>query len=275
MGLIFLIVEENRIIGPVSLVENNMRSRTALLVLLLPLFVQVLTAGPVLWPIEGSASFIGGIYGTWDFTFTSGPADLHLQQITIDLGPTNVRFDTAPGGFGSLTSLAIGNYLGTDASTGLAEILPGPGAVLDGGQLLTFRFDDFTVGRTFHFTGDVDNPDPTLIPLNDCSGLRPLARAICNLQNVGITAQNDARRAAASLVTAQQFDGARVTYSFGGPGFYASEFTGDFGPAGGLRIFGSASSFANNVQAIPEPATFVSLAIGMLLLGRLRRRRER
>lgn len=250
-----------------------MKLRWALLVLTLSCLVQVLTAAPVLWPVEASASFTGGVYGTWDFGFTAGPATLQLLRITIDLSPTNVRFDTASGGFGSLTSRDIGGYQGTDAITGLSGILPGTGVTLDGGQLLTFQFDNFTVGESFHFTGDVDNPDPTLDPLRDCSALRLLARAACVLQNVGITAQNDGRLAVASLVTSQQFSGALVTYEFGGPGFYTSDFTGTFEPAGGIRIFGSAGSIGSQVQAVPEPATFVSFAAAILLLGYFRRRR--
>ncbi len=251
-----------------------MKLKIALLMLILPLFVQTLAADS--FPVGASATFGGGIYGTWDFAFTSGPADLYLQQITIDLSPTNVRFDTAPGGFGSLTYLDVGGYEGTDATTGLYQILPGTGAVLDGGSLLTFDFNDFTAGDTFHFTADVDNPNPTLTPLQDCSGLRPLAKAACLAQNAAITAANDARLAAAQLVTAQEFGGATVTYTFGGPGFYTSEFTGAFSPDGGLHIFGSSSGVLDSVQATPEPATCVSLAAGLLLLGlRLLRRASR
>lgn len=256
-----------KIVGPVSWVVKNMRSRSAVLILVLPLFVRVLAAEPV----TTLATFTGGIFGTWDFTFTSGPADLQLLQITIDLSPTDLRFDTAPGGvFGSLTSLDIGDYQGTDVSTGLYGILPGTGADLDNGQLLTFQFDDFTAGETFHFTGDVDNPNPTLTSLNTCSG-RPLAVALCNVRNALITAQNDARLLAAALVTSEEFAGAQVTYTFGGPGFYTSEFPpGEFESAGGVR---DVSSSEDDVQATPEPATFVSLAAGVLLLGCLRRRR--
>lgn len=210
-----------------------MRLRDVSLILMLFVFAPVLAAGPISYPVEASASFTGGIYGTWDFAFTSGPAGLYLQQIAIDLSPTGLRFDTVPGGFGSLTSLDIDNYLGTDVDTGLSLILPGTGGVLDGGQLLVFQFDGFTMGETFHFTGDVDNPDPTLTALRDCSGLRPLARAACILQNMLTTAQNDARLAAAALVTGQEFGGVLVTYTFGGPGFYASQFTTAFEPSRG------------------------------------------
>ena len=247
-----------------------MRPKIALLILALPCLLQVLAADPVLWPVEATASFTGGIYGTWDFGFTTGPADLQLTQITIDLSPVDLIFDTAPGGHGSLASLAIGGYQGT---AGLPVILPGTG--LDGGQLLTFQFDNFTVGQTFHFTGDVDNQDPTLTLLKDCSGLRPAAKLVCNLQNAGITAQNDALLLAASIVTAREFSGALVTLEFGGPGFYTADFTGAFSPDGGLRIFGSSGSIGGDVQATPEPATCIPLAAGLLMLVCLwRRRRE-
>jgi hypothetical protein len=241
--------------------------------LTLPLLVQVLVAGPVSIPVAGSATFTGGIYGTWDFTFVSGPTDLYLEQIAIDLSPTDVRFDTYPGGFGSLTSLDIGGFQGTDVTTGMDRVFPGTGATLDGGQLLTFYFNGFTVGDTFHFTGDVDNPDPTLVPLRDCSGLKGLARLSCIAQNALATTENNARLAAAALVTSREFSGALVTYTFGGHGYYTSSFTTGFEPAGGGRIFGSVNPFDNDVEPTPEPATFLPFAAGLLLLG-LRRRRQ-
>jgi hypothetical protein len=239
----------------------------------LPLLAQALLAGPV-FPVETSASFTGGIYGTWDFTFDSGPAGLYLQQIVIDLSPANLGFDTVPGGFGSLTSLDVGGYSGTDVTTGLSGILPGTGAALDGGQILIFQFTDFTAGETFHFTADVDSPNPTLLPIRDCSGLGPIARAICLAQNAANTVINDARLAAASVVTAQQFAGTRVTYTLGGPGYVTTEITSVFEPAGGLRVFGSTSGTFDEVMATPEPATPALLGAGALLLGirRLRRR---
>jgi hypothetical protein len=240
---------------------------------MLLVFAPMLAMGAPSFAVEGSASFTGGIFGTWDFAFTSGPAGLYLQQIDIDLSPAGLSFDTVPGGFGSLTSLDIDNYLGTDVDTGLSLILPGTGAVLDGGQSLVFQFDGFTVGKAFHFTGDVDNPDPALLPLTNCSGLPLLARALCLVQNALKTVQNDARLAAAALVTGQEFDGVRVTYTFGGPGFYTSQFTTAFEPAGGLRVLGAVDGLEGEVEATPEPATFVSLGAGMLLLGGLLRRR--
>ncbi|MGD0014733.1 MAG: PEP-CTERM sorting domain-containing protein [Bryobacteraceae bacterium] len=244
-----------------------------LLILVLSVFAPVLAMGGTLYPVVGSASFTGGIYGTWDFAFTSGPVGVYLQQIDIDLSPTGLKFDTVPGGFGSLTSLDIDNYLGTDVGTGLYQIVPGTGAVLDGGQLLTFRFNDFTAGETFHFTGDVDNPDPTLTALRNCSGLGLLARLVCAAQNLATTAQNDARLLAAALVTGEEFGGTLVTFTFGGPGFSTGQFTGAFEPDGGLRVLSDVNGVEGEVEAIPEPATFVSLGAGMLLLGGLLRRR--
>jgi hypothetical protein len=233
-----------------------------------PVFVQTLTATTMTsFPVDASATFSGGTYGTWNFDFTSGPAGLYLQQITIDLSATDVRFNTAPVGFASSTWLNVGDYQGTNVTTGLYGILPGTGAVLDGGSLLTFDFNDFTAGDTFHFTAGLDNPEPTLTPLHNCTGLGPIARAACLASNAVITAENNARLAAALIVNAREFSGATVTYTFGGPGFYTSETTGAFSPDGGLRILGAASGVVAEVQAIPEPATCGTVAGGLVLAG--------
>lgn len=247
--------------------------KAALWAIALPLLAQTLLAGPVVFPVEISASFTGGVYGTWDFTFDSGPAGLYLQQIVIDLGPANLGFDTVPGGFGSLTSRDVGGYNGTDVTTGLSSILPGTGSALDGGQILIFQFTDFTPGETFHFTADVDNPNPTLLPIRNCSGLGPIARALCLAQNAANTVINDARLAAASVVTAQQFAGTQVTYTLGGPSYYTTQITTAFEPAGGLRVFGSTSGAFDEVVENPEPTTPALLAAAVLLLGIRRLRR--
>ncbi len=252
---------------------KNVRFRSILLMLTLPLLAQVLVAGPILSPVQVSASFTGGALGTWDFTFTSGPANLQLEQITIDLSPTDVKFDTAPGGFGSLTSEDIGGYAGTDVTTGLDNILPGTGAALDGGQLLTFQFNNFTPGDTFNFNADVDHPNPTLIPLPDCSSLSGLAKVACLATRAADTAINNGRLTAAQTVTGQQFNGVLVTYTFGSPSFHTANFTTSYTPDGGLHIFGAQSNLTGDVEAMPEPATFLSFAAGLILLG-LRRRRQ-
>ncbi len=124
---------------------------------------------------------------------------LTLDSIVIDLSPTDLRFDTAAGGFGSGTFQDIGGFGGTDITTGLSGI-SATGVALDGGTLLTFNFTNFTSGSVFQFTGDVDHPDPTLITLADCTGKTGLALAACNTLNAGRTATNDARLLAAQTV---------------------------------------------------------------------------
>ncbi|MGE5647414.1 MAG: hypothetical protein ACM336_16655 [Acidobacteriota bacterium] len=216
-------------------------------------------------PIDVSGTFRGGAYGTWDFGFT-GPAGLYLQSISIDLSPTGLKFDTADGGFGFSDSRDVGDYQGTDASTGLSQVLPGTGAALDGGQSLTFFFTDFTAGETFHFTADIDG-NPTLAPLRDCSSLPILQRPGCIAQNLQVTIQNDLLKAQAAFVSPQDFSGALVTYTFGGQGYYTTQFTAPFEPAGGLRILGSVNGIQADVQPTPEPATFLPIGIGLLALG--------
>src|SRR6516225_7570355 len=112
--------------------------------------------------ISGSASFIGGLTGSWSFQYTSDIPGVTLQSIVLDLSPTDLRFDTASGGFGSLTFLDVGGFGGTDLTTGLTGI-SATGAALDGGTLLTFYFNNFLPGSTFQFSADVDHPDPSLL----------------------------------------------------------------------------------------------------------------
>ena len=64
--------------------------------------------------VSGSATFQPGTAGTWGFQYDSGDPGLYLKRITIDLGATDLAFDTAAGGFGSLNFLDVGGYAGTD-----------------------------------------------------------------------------------------------------------------------------------------------------------------
>src|SRR5580765_7629290 len=91
-------------------------------------------AGPV---VSGNASFLGGLNGSWSFQFTSDTPGLLLESIDLDLTPTDLRFDTAAGGFGSLSYKDVGGFGGTDTTTGLSGI-SATGLALDGGTLLTF-----------------------------------------------------------------------------------------------------------------------------------------
>jgi hypothetical protein len=229
-----------------------MKRNCILASLALALCTQSLPADVISYPIAGSATFGTGIFGTFDFTFSSGPTGLYLEQLAIQL-PSTVRFDTAPGGFGAFpfVSLDIGGFQGTDVSTGLYEISPGTGAILDGGRMIAFSFLDFTAGKSFHFTGDVDV---------DCSGKTGFALLACN--------------ATASVVTAQQFSGATATFTFGGPGFDPVQVTSPFEPQGGLRFFSSVNEFEAEVVPNPEPATFVFIGTGLLLGSVLHRRRR-
>ena len=109
--------------------------------------------------VIGSASYLGGLNGSWSFQYTTDAPGLSLQSIVLDLSPTDLRFDTAAGGFGSLSYKDVGGFGGTDAATGLSGI-SATGAALDGGTILTFSFTNFTSGSIFQFSSDVDHPDP-------------------------------------------------------------------------------------------------------------------
>lgn len=216
--------------------------------------------------VSVSASFTGGTGGSWSFDYVSGAADLYLQQLTIDLGPTNLGFDTAAGGFGALSYTDVGNFAGSDVTTGLGVISPGTGAALDGGTLLTLNFSDFTPGDIFQFDADVDH-----FP-RDCTGLHLLALAACNAANTAVARQ---------FVGPNGVNGAVITYVFGGAGYDTTSFTGEFGRVTLRDIVQNLvngnnppNTTGSSTDIAPEPATWTGLAGGLFLIAGLLRRRS-
>ena len=221
--------------------------------------------------ISGSASFMGGLTGSWSFQYTSDIPGVTLQSIVLDLSPTDLRFDTASGGFGSLTFLDVGGFGGTDLTTGLTGI-SATGAALDGGTLLTFYFNNFLPGSAFQFSADVDHPDPSLLSLLSCAGKTGVALLVCNATNAGRTVTNDARLLAAQTVGPNAMAGALVTYNFnsGGDGGQGETVTGTFQP------FSLRSGLASNADvSTPEPPSLATFGAGMSLLFTLVARRRR
>jgi hypothetical protein len=243
--------------------------------LLACLFAVPLLASPV--TVSATASFTG-IIDTWNFEYISGASGVYLQQITINLGPADVFFNTAPGGFGSPAYQDVGNFAGTNVTTGLSSI-SATGAALDGGSLLTFTFADFTVGDNFTFSADLQHPAPTLLTLQNCTGLGPLATALCNAANAARTVTNDARLAAADTVLSSQLAGALVTFQFGGPGYETTSFTDTLSAAtlqeiisglldgGGPGSFSSGGGGTTQDPPVPEPATLATAFFGCALLA--------
>jgi hypothetical protein len=210
--------------------------------------------------ISGSASFVGGLTGSWSFQYTSDMPGVTLQSIVLDLSPTDLRFDTASGGFGSLSYLDVGGFDGTDVTTGLTGI-SATGAALDGGTLLTFTFNNFLSGSTFQFSADVDHPDPTLVGLLSCAGKTGVALIVCNATNLGRTATNDARLLAAETVGPNPMAGALVTYNFTGGGVENEVVTGT------LQPFTLGNGFASTADvSTPEPASMATFGPGLSLL---------
>ncbi len=217
--------------------------------------------------ISGSASFVGGLTGSWRFQYTSDMPGTTLQSIVLDLSPTDLKFDTASGGFGSLSFLDVGGFGGTDVTTGLTGI-SATGAALDGGTLLTFTFNNFLPGSTFQFSADVDHPDPTLVSLSSCAGKTGAALLLCNATNAGRTATNDARLLAAQTVGPNAMAGALVTYNFSG-GDENEIVTGTFQPFTLGNGFASAADVST-----PEPASMATFGAGLSLLFALAVRRR-
>jgi MYXO-CTERM domain-containing protein len=233
----------------------------------LALSTSISTAGTV--GVTGSASFLGGLNGGWSFQYTSDTPGLTLESIVLDLSPTDLRFDTAPGGFGSLSYKDVGGFAGTDVTTGLSGI-SATGAALDGGTILTFTFTNFLSGSIFQFTSDVDHPDPTLLALQNCAGKTGLALVLCNAANVPKIATNDARLLAAQTVGPNQMAGANVTFHFTGDGYDEQTVNGTFQPFSlGNGLFSTAD------VSTPEPASIATFALGLGVLLALAARRRR
>jgi hypothetical protein len=239
--------------------------------LLLPALAALTLASPLMAteitiPVSATAAFVTGI-DNWSFTYATGAPGVYLQSITVDLSPTDVLFNTAPGGFGAYTGTYenVTPLLGTGTTTGLASISPS-GAALDGGNEVTFTFNDFTVGDTFTFSAGVAGPAPTLQNLASCSSLTGIAKVACNASNALKTVENDAAIAAAETVLPSQVANAGITFSFGGPDIVPGTVTDPLSTA--------FSQGASTTVAAPEPATMAMMGVAglALLLGRLRKR---
>ena len=217
-------------------------------------------------PVTGTAAFVTGI-DTWSFTYTTGAPGVYLQSITVDLSPTDVLFNTAPGGFGAYTGTYedVTPLLGSGTTTGLSSVTPS-GAALDGGNKVTFAFNAFTVGDTFTFSAGVAGPAPNLLLLQDCSSLTGIAKVACLAANALKTTENAAAILAAETVLPSQVANADITFNFGGPDIVPGTVTD---PLSTAFLSGASTS----VQA-PEPATMAMMgAAGLaLLLSRLRKR---
>ena len=221
--------------------------------------------------VTGSASYLGGLNGGWTFQYSSDAPGLTLESIVLDLSPTDLRFDTAPGGFGSLSYKDVGGFGGTDTTTGLSGI-SATGAGLDGATILAFTFTNFLSGSIFQFTSDVDHPDPTLLSLQNCAGKTGVALILCTATNVGRTATNDARLLAAQTVGPNQMAGARVTFHFSGDGYEEQTVNGSFQPF--TFTLGNGIISTADVST-PEPASMATFAAGLGVLLALAARRRR
>ena len=257
-----------RQLGSRPFVEGTLKLRTfASLTGLLCFTASFSVASPL--SIAGNASFLGGVNGSWTFQYSSDAPGVNLESIVLDLGPTDLRFDSAAGGFGSGSYRDVGGFGGTDVVTGLSGI-SAMGASLDGGTILTFTFNNFSSGKVFQFSSDVDHPNPTLLSLLSCAGKTGFALISCNLDNISRTATNDARLAAAELVGPNPMAGAKVTFNFGGSGVEGTSVSGVFQPfdlRNGLQSSADVST--------PEPASLATLGSGLGLLIALSVRRRR
>ena len=174
--------------------------------------------------IAGSASFLGGLNGTWSFQFTSDMPGMSLQSIVLDLKRPEAREVVRR--LLTTSDFLVENFR-PDTTTGLSGI-SATGSTLDGGTILTFSFTNFQSGSFFRFSSDVDHPDPALLSLLNCAGKTGLALLACNATNITRTATNDARLLAAQTVGPNGMADALVTFNFGGDGYDPMTISGTF-----------------------------------------------
>jgi hypothetical protein len=207
--------------------------------------------------ITANSTFIGGLFGTFQVTFSSDIAGAKLIGVEYDLS-TGVGGGPGKGLFLDPTGASPG-YLGSQNLLAL----PGSGTpgfagstgITDGSTFFALSFNDFDSGETFNFELDIDH----YIVLNNCAGLSGLARAACLAQNIGITANG-------SLVTADEFQGTTITFYFDTP----------YGPKDlttNLETNPQIGAGAEVEGQIPEPGAWALTGTGLTLLLLSNRRR--
>ena len=207
--------------------------------------------------INANAVFVGGIFGTFQITFTSDIAGAQLTGVDFDLstgtggGPgLGLFLDPTGAAPGYLTNQNLSPIAGA-AATGFL----GGSGITDGSTAFALGFSDFTSGETFTFLLDVDH----YVVLNTCPS-SPIAAVIaCNIAN-GLIRTNG------SLVNADEYAGTGVTFHFLTPNGPRS-FSSDYSPNEPI------GEVANTVYDTPEPGSWALMGSGIaMLLWRGRRR---
>lgn len=209
------------------------------------------TTGASATSISGSVLYSSetvGAFGSWSIEFSSSNPGTLLQQVTIDLSPTGLYFDSAIGPPGYLLWQDFQPTNGSEVSTGLGAVNPGTGGVLDGGTWLELNFANFTPANgPFTFLLDVDG----VANYSGCAG--GLLGIPCRL----------GRNLDASLVTAEEIAGALVTLNFYVPGSGSAQIITSLGTVGSHTVEGG--------FATPEPASFVLMGLGLAGFAFVRR----
>lgn len=186
-------------------------------------------------PINLNATFLGGVFGSFNINYVSGATGLQLQEVRIDLqSPLFTDPTFAPPG-----ALLPRPFLSV---TGASETgFTGVANVNDGSHSFSLLFTDFDPSETFAFLLDVDSP---------CGSF------FC--------------QASAALVTGPEFAGTQITTTFGGTQFKTTNLASAFTATHSLT---AAATVTGDVGEVPEPQSVALVLMGLApVMLHLRRR---